>query len=101
VIERLLTERATKGTSLAALSARSGIPTGTLSYWSWRLRRELRTHASATSSFVELVAAPSHGERPADRDGMLEVELHGGCLIRVGAGFDPEHLRRVIAALET
>ena len=39
-MERLLSERDSKGLSLRALSDRSGIPVGTLSWWSHKLRDE-------------------------------------------------------------
>ncbi len=47
-ITRLLAQRETQGLSLRDLSERSGIPIGTLSWWSYRLRQESKP------AFVEL-----------------------------------------------
>ena len=33
--------------------------------------------------------------------GVLEVVTAGGCVVRVGPGFDAAHLRAVLAALES
>ena len=46
-IERLLALRESSGLSLRALADRSGIPAGTLSWWSHRLRREAPKHSFA------------------------------------------------------
>ena len=54
-MERLLSQRESKGLSLRTLSDRSGIPVGTLSWWSHRLRSEEPTESMPT--FVELVSS--------------------------------------------
>jgi transcriptional regulator with XRE-family HTH domain len=52
-MEGLLSQRESKGLSLRTLSDRSGIPVGTLSWWSHKLRSEEATESVPT--FVELV----------------------------------------------
>src|SRR5690606_31920934 len=49
-IERLFVLRAREGLSLRELAARSGIPLGTLIWWSQRLREEARASESRTES---------------------------------------------------
>ncbi len=51
-IERLFAERAREGCSLRELSSRSGIPVGTLSWWSHRLRED------STPAFAEVEVIP-------------------------------------------
>jgi transposase len=61
----------------------------------WRRRFE-RERAGKAAAFVPVrVVEP---ERPA-RAGRLEVVLPGGLRVRVGADFDEQQLRRVVAAL--
>lgn len=54
----LLARRERDGLSLRQLSEDSGIPFGTLSWWSWRLRQG-PVHRSAAEQFVELEVAPA------------------------------------------
>ncbi|MBK8097463.1 MAG: hypothetical protein IPK26_10165 [Planctomycetes bacterium] len=52
LIESLLSARDRDGTSLARLAVESGIPCGTLSYWSWRRRQR---SAATRPAFAEMV----------------------------------------------
>ena len=66
-------------------------------YW-WRREvriRDARRRGTNRPQFVSVRMTP----RPA-RDTSIEVVLAGGCLVRVGSGFDADHLRAVVAALE-
>jgi hypothetical protein len=53
----LLARRERDGLSLRALSEETGIPFGTLSWWSWRLRQGTDARTPAEGGFVEVVAA--------------------------------------------
>jgi len=61
--------------SLRALSERSGIPVGTLSWWSHKLRSEAEESAPA---FVEVIEAePSCVESEMSRpDSVVELRVH-------------------------
>lgn len=67
-IEQLLSERESKGLSLRALSDRSGIPIGTLSWWSHKLRSEVSAESRPT--FVEIVPR----ERPCFTGAVADAE---------------------------
>lgn len=86
----LLARRERDGLSLRALSEETGIPFGTLSWWSWRLRQE-PVERSRPEQFVELTVAPA---------------VHGEVVVRVGdveiatsAGTDINWLRDLVSAL--
>lgn len=66
-------------------------------YW-WRREVRIRDarRGSARPRFVPVRMTP---EPP--KDASLEVVLGGGRSIRVGSGFDAEHLRAVVTALES
>jgi hypothetical protein len=66
-------------------------------YW-WRREvriRDARRRGANRPQFVPVRMTP----RPA-RDSSVEVVLASGCLVHVGSGFDADHLRAVVAALE-
>jgi hypothetical protein len=65
-----------------------GVPVSTL--YSWRKRDR-----SPAPAFVELALAPEHAAAPAP----IEIALPRGLVVRVGAGFDPDVLRRAVDAL--
>jgi hypothetical protein len=68
-------------------------------YW-WRREvqvRDGRRGGSRRPRFVPVQIAP---KPPTGRAVGIEVVLAGGRSIRVGSGFDAEHLRAVVAALE-
>jgi hypothetical protein len=102
-MSKLLSRRERLGLTLRELSAESGIPTGTLGFWAWKLRQIAEPERPATASgtgdaFVELIGSV---EVPpaADRRG-LEVVLPGGRRVVVHADFDEERLVRLVRALE-
>jgi hypothetical protein len=84
-----------RASSLTAreFGARHGLDPRTLRWWAWKLRRS----RPARPAFVEVRVPPA---MPAMEPGAVEVLLRGGARLRVGAGFDPAHLRAVVAALE-
>ena len=79
------------GRTAREFSAGEGLNPSTLLWWSSQVGRE----AEAPASFVE-VALPAS----VASDNVIEIVVREGVRIRVGAGFDAELLRRVVAALE-
>ncbi len=97
LIESLLSRRDADGTSLARLASESGIPFGTLSYWSWR-----RRHRATSPSFAEVVvhAEPCATVVPRVGQPMFELALSNGRRLTIAAGFDPGDLRRLLVIAE-
>jgi len=96
-MEALLARRQRLGLTWSAFSEESGVPLSTLHQWHRRLRGPDR--GRRRQRFVA-VAVTEPAEQAAG-DGVLEVVLRSGHRVRVTAGFDSEHLRRVIVALES
>jgi hypothetical protein len=116
---RLIDQWRASGLSLPAFCSRHGLKRGTMQNWIYKpsLRRAVDEATIQARSaemphpvppslpqpspaflpirFAEVVATPS----VPDRTG-VEVVLTAGRRIVLGAGFDPETLRRVIAVLE-
>ncbi|HHM13066.1 MAG TPA: hypothetical protein ENJ16_05900 [Planctomycetaceae bacterium] len=90
-MRRLLERRERLGLTYRELEAETGVPAHTLSWWAWKLRKEETEHPR----FVELVADAENG------DAALDVVLRCGRVIRVPAGFEDDHLRRLVSALES
>jgi transcriptional regulator with XRE-family HTH domain len=91
-IQRLFALRESEGLTLRALADRSGIPVGTLSWWSHQLRREAPSHGFAKVSVTapEEVTATVSTPHPAEvvlrhPDG-IAVELRGDVADRVVDG---------------
>ena len=97
LIEGLLARRDADGTSLARLAAESGIPIGTLSYWSWRRRQQ-----GTNPSFAEVVVHAEPCAIDAARGGqpMFELALANGRRVTIAAGFDAGDLRRLLSIAE-
>jgi hypothetical protein len=89
----LLARRETDGLSLRALSEESGIPFGTLSWWSWRLRQGPGARTPAEGGFVEVVATGG-GVREA-----VVVRVGRDVEIEVPPGTDVTWLRDLAVAL--
>ena len=96
-MEKLLSRRVRHGWSWAELSRRSGLPVWKLRWWHRRLA-EKRPSRRSRRPFVpvQVVDAPRRGACPP-----LELITASGVRILVPAGFDPEHLRRVMKTLES
>jgi hypothetical protein len=72
------------------------IPESAFYFWRRELaERDRRRRSNGRPRFVpvQMTAQPAS-------NAMLEVVLRGGRTVRVSAGFDPEHLRAVVTALE-
>jgi len=92
----LLSRREQDGLSLRRLAEESGIPVGTLAWWSWRLRQggEGDSDVAASGGFVELIEQRPH------QGAAVVVVMPSGVRVEVVAGFDPEVLRSVVQALQ-
>jgi hypothetical protein len=93
----LLSRREQDGLSLRRLAEESGIPVGTLAWWSWRLRQDCEggSGVEAGGGFVELVEQCPHPSAA------VVVVMPSGVRVEVAAGFDVELLRSVVQALQT
>ena len=90
-MSRLLKERERGGLTYRELSERSGVPAHTLSWWSWKLRRE----AEDSPAFVEVEVADM-GTSSA-----FEVEAPSGHVLRIPSDFDSTALRRLLQVLSS
>ena len=91
----LLARRERDGLTLRELSEESGIPFGTLSWWSWRLRQMSAEGERGSSAFVEVVASSVRN------DGEVVVRLDNGLTVEVRGGADTSWLRELVAALRS
>ena len=88
-IAALLARREREGLTYAELAEIAGIAKTTLSWWSWRLRRERVDEPG----FVEVAVAPGPGE-PASRSA---ITLRcNGVAIEVEPGFDAATLQQAL-----
>jgi hypothetical protein len=90
----LVSEQSASGQSVAAFCRERGLPASQFFAWKKRLRQ------AAAQPFVELqvVGAPAQPATAAGR--AIEIRLVGGRQIFVEPGFEADHLRAVLAALE-
>ena len=93
---RVLARRGRRGLTWDELSEETGIPKSTLSWWHRRLR-DRGSERSRRSEFVEVTVVPS----PSASAPVVEVIVQNGRRVSVPPGFDVEHLRQVITALES
>jgi hypothetical protein len=88
-------EQSGSGQTVEAFCRERGLTSSMFYTWRKRLR------GSAAERFLEVqVAKPSTRPIPSKR-GAIEIRLAEGCCVLVEPGFDPDHLRAVVAALET
>jgi transposase len=88
----VLDRQQASGLSVASFCRRRGLSAASLYAWRRRLS------AGAAPAFVEAkVVEPAQVPETA---GAIEVWLRGGRRVRVGRGFDPELLGKLVAALE-
>jgi transposase len=111
----IVTESLAPGVTAAEVACQHGISTGLLYIWRQRLlagRNAVITRSEPRFAEVELTAAlpapepgptsvtaasPTPSPRP---DGLIEIVLPGGALVRVDAEVDGRALRRVLSALQ-
>ena len=89
----LIAEQSGSGQSVAVFCRDRGLTTGQFFAWKQRLRQ------AAAEEFVEVKVERTAA--PKTRYSAIEVHLAAGRRIFVEPGFDAEHLRAVVAALET
>lgn len=89
-MERLLARREREGLSLRALARETGIPFGTLSWWSHRLRAESTPGFCEVQVVEDVSGARSSRERDGAsqaRSGAVRLELPGGVLAELEGEF--------------
>ena len=90
----LIAEQSQSGETVEAFCRERGLTTSMFYTWRKRLR------GSAAERFLEVqVAKPAARPMPAKRGG-IEIRLAEGHCVLVEPGFDPDHLRAVVNALE-
>jgi hypothetical protein len=89
---RLISEQMRSGKSVAALCREQKLRASHFYWWKKRLRE------NTAARFVEVQVA----ESPANLagDSRIEVRLQNGRSLMVGRGFDPEHVRGLLAVVE-
>ena len=91
----LLADQAASRQSIAAFCRERGVPVSQFFAWKKRLR------AAAARPFLEVQLVETKPPSGPVSGGAIEVVLAGGHRVRVEPGFAPDHLRAVVAALET
>jgi hypothetical protein len=95
----LVSEQQASGQSVAAFCHERGMTSSQLFAWKKRLREAER------AKFVEVQVAPRkephHSETTSERGRTIEIRLVRGCSLVVEPGFDADHLRALLAVLET
>jgi hypothetical protein len=90
----LISKQSQSGETVEAFCRERSLTTSQFYTWRKRLR------GSAAERFLEVqVAKPAASPAPSRR-GAIEVRLAEGLCVLVEPGFDPDHLREVVAALE-
>ena len=88
------------GWSWAELSERSGHPVWRLRYWQRRLAETATAKSGQSGGFVAVdITEPEPVS--ASSTTALEITTPSGYRVLVARDFDPEHLRRVVQALES
>jgi transposase-like protein len=91
----LVSEQSGSGQTIVAFCRGRGLTTSQFYTWRNRLRR------SAAEQFLEVQAAKAPARPIPSNRGAIEVRLAEGRYVLVEPGFDPNHLRAVVAALES
>jgi hypothetical protein len=81
------------GETLRRFAERYGIQVRRLSRWASELEREEEAVQFHPVRLVEAAEVGGRGGEP------IEIELEGGCTVRVGPGFAAEDLARVLTVL--
>lgn len=97
-MRRLLALREREGLSLRTIAERSGIRPGTLSWWSYELRKSARVESEAETSFAEVIV---RSESPTTEacGTSFRVKLDSGHELLVPRDFDPDSLTRLVDTL--
>jgi hypothetical protein len=89
----LVAEQGASGQSVAAFCRERGLPASQFFAWKKRLRQ-------AAEPFVEVQVVGTPAQSATAPSRAIEIRLAGGRRIFVEPGFDADHLRAVLAALE-
>ena len=90
---KLLARQRRGEVSLRRLADETGIPLGSLCWWSWRLRREQDEQEPDGAAFVEV------RPEPVGPSSLLAIVMPTGVRIEVGSGCDTKLLESVLRAL--
>ena len=96
-MKKLLARRERYGWTWPELSRRCGLPVWKLHYWRRQLAGQKKPARKRRPPFFQVEVTEASGRQVAPP---LELLTASGVRIVVGAEFDPEHLRRVLHALE-
>ena len=89
----MISEQMRSGKSVAAFCRELKLCASHFYWWKKRLQE------NTAARFVEVQVAESPANVPGDS--RIEVRLQNGRSLMVGPGFDPEHLRGLLAVAET
>jgi hypothetical protein len=89
---RLISEQMRSWKSVAAFCREQKLCASHFYWWKRRLRE------NTAARFVEVQVAESPANLPGDS--RIEVRLQNGRSLMVGRGFDPEHVRGLLAVVE-
>jgi len=89
----LISEQSESGETVEAFCRERGLTTSQFYTWRKRLR------GSIAERFLEVQVAKAAQSAPSKR-GAIEIRLGEGRCVLVEPGFDADHLRAVVAALE-
>src|SRR5258708_15795726 len=89
---RLISEQMRSGKSVAAFCREQKLRASHFYWWKKRLRE------NTAARFVEVQVAESPAKVVGDS--RIEVRLQNGRSLMVGRGFDPEHVRGLLAGVE-
>jgi transposase-like protein len=90
----LISEQSGSGETVEAFCRKRGLPTSQFYTWRKRLRR------SAAEQFLVVQIAKPAAQPASSKRGAIEIRLAEGRSVLVELGFDPDHLRAVVTALE-
>src|SRR3954451_25166775 len=92
------------GLSLRLYSEEHGLKAGTLGYWNSRVKARgadaPASSAGPEATFLAVRVADPTATMPEPRDDRIELALPGGCVLRVGRGFDAATLERLLDVVE-
>ena len=94
------------GLSLRLYSDEHGLKAGTLGYWNSRLKAQAADAPAsspgpeAAATFLAVHVAEPAVSVPEPRDEGIELALPGGCVVRIGRGFDAVTLDRLLTVIE-
>lgn len=91
---RLIAEQGESGETVGAFCRERGLATS--QFYTWRKR----LGGMVAERFLEVQVAKAAAQPAPSQRGSIAIRLAEGCCVLVEPGFDPDHLRAVVAALE-